>query len=275
MKKLTILINLILASQLIFAQTFESNNMKFEKLKKLYEFINEFECEAILEIQNVQVPCKFKQYEDINEKIELLQKGELDLILFEPGFEVGSKYVQIDSHGSIYMKSSRNEKIIIAKNVDEFFSKFRLSFQNLPKVEDILKKKRYVNLYLDEQYTKYDIAKLLEQSAGEATSRIKIVHITESNNNQLDNFLEITCKDITERIKVDFEIKFNSASLVDYIEKEVNPLLNEKIKFDFKFTVVHENSWDNRAKIVFVNFQDYENLKGANLIMEEVNLMIN
>ncbi|MFT7605220.1 MAG: hypothetical protein ACI8VT_002814 [Saprospiraceae bacterium] len=271
MKKLTILISLIVVSHLIFAQTSEINNMKFEKLKRLYEFINEFECEVILEIQNVPVPCKFKQYEDIDEKIELLQKGDLDLILFEPGFEVGSKYIQIDSAGSIYMKSSRNEKIIIANNLDEFFSKFRISFQNLPKVEDVLRKKRYVTLYLDEQYTKYDIAKLIEQAASESTSKIKVKHITESKDNELKNYIEITNNEIIE--KVHFDLK--SGSFIDYLDKELNPFLNDIVKCDFKFTIVHENVWDNRAKVVLVNSEEYESLKDANLIMEEVNLMIN
>lgn len=245
--------------------------MKFDKLKRLYEFIKEFDCEVILEIQNVPVPCKFKRHEDIDAKIELLEKGELDLILFEPGFEVGSKHIQIDSLGSIYMKSRRNEKIIIAKDLDEFFSKFKISFQYLPRVEELLEKKRYISLYLDEKYTNYDIAKLLEQASNESPSRTKIKHIPETNKGQLQNYLEITKNEIVEKVK----FNMNSGLLTEYLEKELNPYLADKIKCDFKFTVVHENVWDSRAKVVFVNSQEYDSLKEANLIMEEVNLTVN
>lgn len=252
--------------------------MRFEKLKILYKFLNELKCEVILEVQNVLIPCKFKNYEDVDGLIDQLEKGELknDLILFESGSIGVGKYALIDSQACIYLSSSvyGTKKTIIAKDLDEFFSKFRVSFQNLPKVEELLKKKRHVTLYLDERYTMYDIAKLIEQAANEASSIIEVKHITESENNQLENFLEITNNEITERIKVAFNLKFNSGSFIDYLDRELNPYLNDKMKCDYKFTIVHENIWDNRAKVVFVKSEDYERLKEANLIMEEVNLMI-
>ncbi len=277
--KLIIFINFLLVSNFIIAQNSEINNMKFEKLKRLYKLVNEFECEVILEIQNVSVPCKFKNYEDTDELIERLEKGKLknDLILFESGLIGVGKYVLIDSQGSIYLSSSLygTKKTIIAKNLDEFFSKFKISFQYLPTVDEILKKKRYVNLYLDERYEVYDLTKLIEKAANEATSRIKVKHITESKNNELENFIEITNNEVTEKMKVAFNISLNSVSFTEYLDRELNPFLKDKMKSDFRFAIIHENIWDNRAKVVFVNSEEYEGLKNANLIMDEVSLMIN
>jgi hypothetical protein len=249
--------------------------MKFEKLKRLYKFLNEFKSEIILEVQNVYVPCKFKNYEDIDELIERLEKDELknDLVLFESGQIGVGKDILINSQGCIYLSSGGYEtkKIIIARNIDEFFSKFKISFQHLPTVEEILKKRRYISLYLDEKYTNYDIAKLIEQAAKEGTSKIEIKHVTQTKNTELENFIEITNLGISKRI----HFNLNSRSLTDYIDNELNSYLNDKLKCDFKFTIVHENIWDSRAKVVFVNLEEYENLKESNLIMEEVKLSIN
>lgn len=241
--------------------------MKFEKLKRLYEFVDEFKCEMILEIQNVPIPCKFIKYQDIDKKIELLEKGDADLILFEPGFEVGSKYIQIDSTACIYMKSSRNKKIIIAKNLDELFSKFTISFQYLPTVKDVLRKKRRIMLYLDEQYTTYDIAKLIEQATKEATPRIEIKHIMEAEH----HFIEFKYKGITKKLNVN--LKTNS--FLYFLNNELNPYMQKTVECDFKYAIVHENTWDNKAKIVLVTTKDYRRLLDAHLIMEEANFKIN
>ena len=63
--------------------------------------------------------------------------------------------------------------------------------------------------------------------------------------------------------------------LLERLDKELNPFINEKIKLDYKFTVVHENVWDNRAKVVFVNAAEYKKLESSNLIMDSVDLLIN
>ena len=249
--------------------------MKFEKLKRFYEVVDEFGFEVILEIQNLAVPCKFKPNKNIGDLLERLEKGtlEYDLMIFESGqIEVG-KYILMDAEGIIYVSSGivGAKRTVIAKDLDDFFSKFKLSFQYLPSLNEVLRKKRYITLYLDEKYEAYDLARLIQQAASEATSRIKVEHLTESRDNQLENYLVITHKDITERI----DVRFNSSSFIDYLDKELNPFINEKIKLDYKFTVVHENVWDNRAKVVFVNAAEYKSLEASNLIMDSVDLLIN
>ncbi len=249
--------------------------MKFEKLKRLYKFLNEFNCEAILEVQNVYVPCKFKNYEDIDSLLEQLEKGALkyDLTLFESG-QIGiGKDVLLDAQGAIYLSSGGydTKKIVIAKNLDEFFSKFKISFQHLPRVEEILKKPRYVSLYLDEKYTNYDAAKLIEQAANEVSSTLKIKHLSQTEEEQLENFIEITKLGVSKRIPFDL----TSRAFTDYLDKVLNLYLSEVLKCAFKFAIVHENIWDSRAKVVFVNLAEYEQLKDSNLMMEEVNLSIN
>ena len=260
----------------------KQSDMIDDKIKLFYNFSREFGKEFHLEIHNYFPSFRLVNYENFGDenfhlsysRNALLQNegyGDGAFVLFEPSFETNTGFIVIDIDNKVYLKDYQKGILRkkLADSLSNFLKKFTFSINYLPKVKEILGRMASCKISLEDRSSDSELAAYIYHAIKERNYGFEVICDFEVVDERRLHFIKL----IKDNKEISIEINYffknrDELALSKYFELYFNPIIKENFDVEEGITIVHENSWDAMAKIVFVSKKEMEELKEANLILD-------
>lgn len=268
--------------------------MELDKLYRFINMMNGFEWEVKLELPNYPVPFKLAKIskeqldkamafyrnqdstipESIWQPYEMIgSNAKLDkyyLTIFEPGFENVRAQIVSDRFGGIWIhetcSNSPHDNRQIADDIESFLSDFALAFSSQTTIDQILGKKLYNKISLEEKF--HDVSNVMSiivKAINESSLKSETHYQVKSSLNNNGYYVHDVELNIGE-LKLDTVFNSKNSWLM---LSDINTKLAEQ-SLEYRFAFLHEYNWDAIHIVAFLSNEEYNLLQKKNFVVSQM-----